>query len=301
MADPDPLQLLEICTNCRKPETKVNPLKSCGKCKITPYCSRDCQKSDWKSYKKSCAQSAHDRAERIENIKSKLASATASVVDSLAPTSGVESTEETNKPQSSSSSAPNHTSAASNPDTAKALDKGGPALTVKITDPFQKLKEKKWLHDRPKEDIYKLLIDAFRLRMDDDFKFLELRHANTIYDDISCDGTPSLELFIRMAVLYPVPEWWNESELASCLEYAKLLTWSNIMVKITADDVKAYYGDPSMVLQLRIFAEQVVEKGGIGIDFLSMLDVGVMLERSHEFLNYVHRPMEVEAEVGEHY
>lgn len=136
--------------------------------------------------------------------------------------------------------------------------------------------------------------------MDDDFKFLELRHANTIYDDIFCDGTPSLELFIRMAVIYLVPEWWDESELAYCLEYAKLLTWSNIGVKITADDVKTYYGDPSMALQLRIFSEQAVEKDGIGIDFLNLLDVEVMLERSHEFLNYVHRQMEVEVEAEEH-
>ncbi|CAI7662848.1 unnamed protein product [Penicillium pancosmium] len=300
MADADSLQFLEICTNCKKPETKTHPLKPCAKCKATPYCSRDCQKSDWKSHKKSCAQNAHDRAERIASIKSKLVSATAAVADSLAPISGVESIEQTDIPQPSSSSAPNPTSAASNPEPAKVLDKGGPALTVQITNPFQRLKEKKWLHDRPKEDVYKLLIDAFRLRMDDDFKFLQLRHANTIYDDISCDGTPNLELFIRMAVIYLVPEWWDESELAYCLEYAKLLTWGNIGAKITADDVKAHYGDQSMALQLRIFSEQVVEKDGTGVNFLNLLDVEVMLERSHGFFNYVHKPMEIESEAEEH-
>lgn len=32
------------------------PLKQCAKCNATPYCSRDCQKADWKTHKKICGK-----------------------------------------------------------------------------------------------------------------------------------------------------------------------------------------------------------------------------------------------------
>lgn len=148
-----------------------------------------------------------------------------------------------------------------------------------------------------------MLIDAFRLRLDDDFKFLNLRHADTIYDKPTCNGTPNLDLFLRMAELcYLLPTWWNERELISCLERANLPTWSDISTKVTANDVKSYYGDPSIALQLRFFAEQTFEKDRIGINFLILLNAEAMMERASELINYVHWPLEVkaEAEAEEH-
>jgi hypothetical protein len=168
---------------------------------------------------------------------------------------------------------------------------------VQIPNPFQRIKDKKWLHDRPKEDVYKLLIDAYRLRMDDDYKFLGLEQPNTPYADANCDGTASLEIFLRMAELSSLlPTWWDESETTACVESAKLLTWSNTAIKITADYVRSYYEDPSMPMQLRISAEQVVRKDMIGIEFLKLLDAEVLLERSHEYVDYVIRQMEAEPE-----
>jgi mitochondrial splicing suppressor protein 51 len=46
-----------ICTSCQKPQsTFPEPLKRCGKCQTARYCSRDCQKSDWKTHKLTCGQ-----------------------------------------------------------------------------------------------------------------------------------------------------------------------------------------------------------------------------------------------------
>lgn len=45
-----------VCTACAKPESSLSiPLKRCAKCHTGLYCSRDCQKADWKSHKKTCA------------------------------------------------------------------------------------------------------------------------------------------------------------------------------------------------------------------------------------------------------
>ena len=42
------------CTRCHKTET----LKPCSKCQSVQYCSRECQKADFKNHKKVCAKEA---------------------------------------------------------------------------------------------------------------------------------------------------------------------------------------------------------------------------------------------------
>ncbi|KAF7532433.1 hypothetical protein G7054_g7965 [Neopestalotiopsis clavispora] len=43
------------CAKCKKSGVD---LKNCSKCRSISYCSRDCQKDDWKVHKKSCASNA---------------------------------------------------------------------------------------------------------------------------------------------------------------------------------------------------------------------------------------------------
>jgi hypothetical protein len=39
---------------CGKPETKQTPHMSCGRCKVSRYCSRECQVAHWKDHKAIC-------------------------------------------------------------------------------------------------------------------------------------------------------------------------------------------------------------------------------------------------------
>ncbi|KAE9373629.1 hypothetical protein N431DRAFT_438855 [Stipitochalara longipes BDJ] len=57
------------CASCSAPETDPeNPLKPCAKCQTIRYCSRDCQKKDWKLHKKVCATAAQIYAQNA-NLK----------------------------------------------------------------------------------------------------------------------------------------------------------------------------------------------------------------------------------------
>lgn len=52
--------LSSTCAVCNKAASDLpSPLKRCARCRITAYCSRDCQKADWKAHKKICANAAN--------------------------------------------------------------------------------------------------------------------------------------------------------------------------------------------------------------------------------------------------
>lgn len=51
---------LKTCANCHKSQADLSqPLKRCANCQDQWYCSRDCQKADWKAHKPLCASSQH--------------------------------------------------------------------------------------------------------------------------------------------------------------------------------------------------------------------------------------------------
>jgi hypothetical protein len=57
------------CACCNALETDPEkPLKPCAKCQTVRYCSRDCQKKDWKLHKKTCATAAQIYAQNA-NLK----------------------------------------------------------------------------------------------------------------------------------------------------------------------------------------------------------------------------------------
>ncbi len=53
-----PHKMQGSCTTCKKASSE---LKRCAKCSTTLYCSRDCQKADWKTHKKVCGKQAQER------------------------------------------------------------------------------------------------------------------------------------------------------------------------------------------------------------------------------------------------
>jgi len=47
--------ILHPCSKCNRIEEAIDVFKKCQRCKAVYYCSKDCQKSDWKKHKKKCA------------------------------------------------------------------------------------------------------------------------------------------------------------------------------------------------------------------------------------------------------
>jgi splicing suppressor protein 51 len=69
-------------------------------------------------------------------------------------------------------------------------------LEQHVPNPFTRLCDCKYLHDRPKKDVFKLLIDAFRIRQQDDQALENITTPNKIYTGAASSIAPFRE-FLR--------------------------------------------------------------------------------------------------------
>lgn len=61
-----------VCGGCKQPPSSFSkPMQRCGRCKTAFYCSKKCQKSDWKKHKNNCGEPTekkHDPFYYLNNI-----------------------------------------------------------------------------------------------------------------------------------------------------------------------------------------------------------------------------------------
>ncbi|KAI9812113.1 MAG: hypothetical protein M1826_002943 [Phylliscum demangeonii] len=206
------------CANCGQRESDASgKLKRCAKCHTTTYCSRPCQKADWKTHKKTCAAQA----------------AAAAATASHAPG--------TTTPSAFTFPA------------AGAID-----------NPFHQLEARTWLHDRSEQTVYKLLTDAYRFRMEDDYRMTGDVANASLYGGAADSGRRHFRRFLSLAERQPglLPPWWSTTHAAACeREAMDEHRWSCLTSAVEKDDLIEHYGSRLMPMQLRMFAEQVYGMG----------------------------------------
>lgn len=201
-----------VCATCAKKETELGqPLQRCSKCSSTRYCSRDCQKADWKDHKKTC---------------------------------------------------------------------GKESPITPVEKPFHALYAKTWLHNRPEKDVFKLLIDTYRFRMEDNYSMEGDVDEDSIYAG-AASGLPGFRRFLSLATRKTglLPPWWSSDKRKEC-EATGIggQEWSDLSCCIEKHDVVEHYGNPMMPMQLRMFGEQVYGRGPGGQDGAAMMRAQMMAE-----------------------
>lgn len=210
------------CKLCNNAGTDTAPLKLCGKCKGSWYCSEECQRADWGNHKTQCAKIPHARD-----------------CSNLAMTALCKIMER-------------------QPVDVSALTG---VLDVVISDPFTKLAQRQWLYDRPKEDVYKLLIDAYRLRVADDRGLMGFLWGHSLTSIDAFKG------FLEKAdSRWPLlPAWWTPRSTVECCVFGSVSTNWTLKNEIRADEVNLRYGNTLMLQQLRLFGEQVHTDPATGV------------------------------------
>ncbi|AEO69034.1 uncharacterized protein THITE_2119025 [Thermothielavioides terrestris NRRL 8126] len=216
--------MAEQCSACHKSPPEVT-LKRCAKCQATPYCSRDCQKADWKVHKKVCGKNGN------------------------------------NAPKAGTTLSP-----------SKGLDQP-------IAQPFTRLDNGTWLHNRPEKDVYRLLIDAYRMRAEDNHN-IEGK-ADGVYGGAP-DGLKGLKRFVQLAASRPglLPPWWNDEKQRECEEFGMDPSqFQNLRRPVQKSDIIEHYGDSRFPMQLRMFAEAVYGRGPGGQDGTFMRKAMMAMEQ----------------------
>ncbi|KAF2967609.1 hypothetical protein GQX73_g6007 [Xylaria multiplex] len=136
------------------------------------------------------------------------------------------------------------------------------ALSKKVASPFYRLQRGDYLQGLPATDIYKLLIDAYRLRVEDNKAYAGTRGEDSIYGNAH-DGLEGFRNFINRAKEIPrmLPPWWSDKKQAECEGLGRLKGWSSLSCKIDGADVRSHYNDRFMDIQLRFLAEDIYGTG----------------------------------------
>jgi splicing suppressor protein 51 len=158
-------------------------------------------------------------------------------------------------------------------------------LSKAIDKPFANLQAKTWLHNRPEEDVYKLLVDIYRLRADDEFKFQGSRPRDGLYGGAS-SGLEGFNKFLKLVArpnLGILPLWWVEESEKKCREAGQAV----LAKKMEKSDVIKEYGEETMPMQMRMIGEDIygTSPTGEGSEGMggkdAMLDMQVRLEKGN--------------------
>ena len=203
----------EVCAVCRKDNTDPStPLQRCARCKTQCYCSRECQKADWKMHKKSCGQSS--------------STATASTPDKVA-------------------------------DLLAHLRAGAHIPGSKFSPKFfDGIDNSGYLSSLPEKESFAAIIDAYRLRIEDEYVFQG--DAGGLYAEE--DPLPDFKRFLNLAEKRKniLPTWWDKQKRRLCERQAvDRNQWSCIRSTVEKSDITEHYNNPYMPMKLRMLAERV--------------------------------------------
>ncbi|RDW93341.1 zinc finger MYND domain-containing protein [Aspergillus mulundensis] len=229
MAESDP-----ACNTCAKKASDEVTLKRCAKCKTQWYCSRECQKTDWKAHKKTCSKDASE---------------------------------------------------ANTGDNSRRTPKG---LSAFIAKPLHELDKETWLHNRPEEDVYKLLIDAYRLHLEDQYVFDGDADVDSIYGG-QPDSRDGFHRFLRLAERKRglLPSWWSPEKAKECLATGLRGGWSSLANAVEKGDIIEHYGDHQMPMQMRMLSEQICGRGPGGQPGAEMRKIMMQTETGDMYTSFL--------------
>lgn len=128
-----------------------------------------------------------------------------------------------------------------------------------IAQPFTSLDQGTWLHGRPETDVYAILIDAYRLRVEDMYRIEREVEADSLYSG-AASGLAGFRRFLGRVATKPglLPPWWDASKKQECEALGMDESqWHDLRTAVEKGDIVDYYGDAQFPMQLRMFAEAV--------------------------------------------
>ncbi|KAF9931057.1 hypothetical protein FBU30_010886 [Linnemannia zychae] len=153
-------------------------------------------------------------------------------------------------------------------------------LDVVIEKPFHKLNNKTWLHERSEMDVQKLLVDTYRLRMEDNYVFDGDADVDSIYG--GGDGAQGFKRFLELAERQNglLPPGWNAEKKVAALQFGQAPPDYLLSTAVNKGSIIDRYGNTIMPMQMRMFGEQVYGTGVGGQSGAQMIQFQMQAENS---------------------
>ncbi|KAF9876633.1 mynd domain-containing protein [Colletotrichum karsti] len=168
-------------------------------------------------------------------------------------------------PPTTTKPAPNSSSSSSIPYVAGEKLPRGLKKPVNPDLGWKRLSKGTWFHNRPESDVYKLLIDVYRLRMDDRWDVAKAAEPGSLYVRGATDGAAGFRTFLDKAARVRsdkgyrlLPDWWSKEKRSECEALgADATQWTSLSRKVGKWDVHKHYDDMGLAMQLRSLAETI--------------------------------------------
>ena len=118
---------------------------------------------------------------------------------------------------------------------------------------------KTWLHDKPESEVFKLLIDSYRMRVQDESMYSLTMPKNSLYDN----GDPAVGFkdFLKKAEAHGkvLPSWWSEEKANACVaKGSERDQWSTLHKTVSKGSIQDHYKNSMAPMQLRLLAEEII-------------------------------------------
>ncbi|KAI0115537.1 hypothetical protein GGR51DRAFT_503334 [Nemania sp. FL0031] len=125
-----------------------------------------------------------------------------------------------------------------------------------------------------------VLIDAYRMRVEDEYTFEGDASVDSIYGG-KPSGLSGFRKFLKKAESRNtlLPPWWNDEKKKACENLGMSKEhWQDLHCAVEKSDIIEHYGDPRFPMQLRMLAEIIIGRGFAGNDGSATRKVLMMME-----------------------
>lgn len=124
------------------------------------------------------------------------------------------------------------------------------------------------------KDVYQLLIDVYRMRMEDQYVFEGECDLDSIYGGRASSKKGFRHFLRRAEKAHGVfPSWWDEGKAIECENAGMCGGWSSLTSMVEKSDIVEHYGDLNMPMQLRMLGEQIYGRGLGGHDGIEIIQL----------------------------
>lgn len=108
--------------------------------------------------------------------------------------------------------------------------------------------------------MYELLIDVYRLRMEDTYNLFGVVDKDSIHGGVTDGGISGFRRFLGKVERRPglLPEWWTSAKANKCVALGSTgPSWAYLADRVEKQEIIQHYGNCLMPMLLRMFGEQV--------------------------------------------